>query len=180
MSQAVIAKRYAKALSNLAEKEKSLESVGNDLLAIAEVFNSSPDLSRVWVDTKIGMKVKEDILVELLKKLNVQPLVNTFVRYLLSKRRIILLPDIEQSFASLVQEKLGRLDAEVTVAYKLPATSVEQLEQRLSDYSGKKVQVTVNVDSSIIGGIVTRIGSIVIDGSIRNQLAQVHQSIIRG
>ena len=179
MSQFVIAKRYAKALVHLV-KDKDLETVSQELSSLTQVWTGSGELRQIISDPKIRQDAKEGILKQVLQKLQVQPLVQTFTRYLLSKRRIVLLPEIEQVFAQLVREKLGYLDAEVTVAKTLAAPTILALEKQLSQYSGKKVTVTQQVDPAIIGGIVTRLGSVVIDGSLRHQLIRVRQSIIRG
>ena len=178
MSQGVIARRYAKALINLAEKD--LEITGNSLAAIADVYSNSTELSEVLSDTKISSQIKQDVLKNILKKIKVSKLVDTFTRYLLAKRRIVLLPNIERAFNLLLQEKLGRIEAGITVAQEIPEVTVGKLEKAISRYSGKEVSVNITIDPAIIGGIVTRIGSVVIDGSIHTQLNQIRQSIIRG
>ncbi len=178
MSQGVIARRYAKALINLAEKD--LEITGNSLAAIADVYSNSTELSEVLSDTKISSQIKQDVLKNILKKIKVSKLVDTFIRYLLAKRRIVLLPNIERAFNLLLQEKLGRIEAGITVAQEIPEVTVGKLEKAISRYSGKEVSVNITIDPAIIGGIVTRIGSVVIDGSIHTQLNQIRQSIIRG
>ncbi len=180
MSQIVIAKRYAKALFNLAKKERNLETLQEDLSELASAFKTSLDLQKILADTKVPSKVKKDVIDQILDKYQLHPLVCTFAKYLLSKNRIIILPDVETVFANLVRESLGYLEAEITVAVDLPSSLKDKLIAQLSKQSGKKVNVTVKVDPSIIGGVVTRIGSVVIDGSIRNQLTRVHQSIARG
>ena len=180
MSQGVIARRYAKALINLAEKEKTLERTGKSLSELVAVYAEAPELRESLSDTKISSKVKQKILKEILRKIKVLPLVDTFSRYLLSKRRIELLPNIEWAFNLLLQEKLGRIEAGVTSAHKLSKATVEKLETAISRYSGKEVTINSTIDTSIIGGIVTRIGSVLIDGSILTQLNQIQKSIIRG
>ena len=178
MSQGVIARRYAKALINLAEKD--LEITGNSLAAIADVYSNSTELSEVLSDTKVSSQIKQNVLKEILKKIKVSKLVDTFIRYLLAKRRIVLLPNIERAFNLFLQEKLGRIEAGITVAQEIPEVTVGKLEKAISRYSGKEVTVKITIDPAIIGGIVTRIGSVVIDGSIHTQLNQIRQSIIRG
>lgn len=178
MSQGVIARRYAKALINLAEKD--LEITGNSLAAIADVYSNSTELSEVLSDTKVSSQIKQNVLKKILKKIKVSKLVDTFIRYLLAKRRIVLLPNIERAFNLLLQEKLGRIEAGITVAQEIPEVTVGKLEKAISRYSGKEVSVNITIDPAIIGGIVTRIGSVVIDGSIHTQLNQIRQSIIRG
>ena len=178
MSQGVIARRYAKALINLAEKD--LQITGNSLAAIADVYSNSTELSEVLSDTKVSSQIKQNVLKKILKKIKVSKLVDTFTRYLLAKRRIVLLPNIERAFNLLLQEKLGRIEAGITVAQEIPEVTVGKLEKAISRYSGKEVTVNITIDPAIIGGIVTRIGSVVIDGSIHTQLNQIRQSIIRG
>ena len=180
MSQGMIARRYAKALVNLAENEKDLDNTGKHLNSITEVYKENLELRQVLSDTKVSSGIKLEILKDVLIKIKVSRLVDTFSRYLLAKRRIDILPDIERAFNLLLQEKLGRIEAKVTTASELPKDTVKKLVDAISSYSGKEIEVNVTIDPSIIGGIVTRIGSTVIDGSIETYLNQIRKSIIRG
>ena len=184
MSQMVIAHRYASALSSLAKKENNLEQVGTELQDFCDTLHEAAELQESLSNNKVPMAVRNSILTEILTKMELSTLVSTFLRYLLSKRRLTLVHDIARAFALLTQEAMGILPAEVTVA-KEPRSKeskdlLQKLQEQLSASTGKTVQIHVSVDPSIIGGIVTRIGSMVIDGSIRNQLIQVRESIIRG
>jgi len=184
MSQMVIARRYASALSSLAKKENNLEQVGTELQDFCDTLHEAAELQESLSNNKVPMPVRNSILTEILTKMELSSLVSTFLRYLLSKRRLTLVHDIARAFALLTQEAMGILPAEVTVA-KEPRSKeskdlLQKLQEQLSASTGKTVQIHVSVDPSIIGGIVTRIGSMVIDGSIRNQLIQVRESIIRG
>jgi len=180
VSQGMIARRYAKALVNLAENEKDLDNTGKHLNSITEVYKENLELRQVLSDTKVSSGIKLEILKDVLSKIKVSKLVDTFSRYLLAKRRIDFLPDIERAFNLLLQEKLGRIEANVTTASELPKDTVKKLVDAISSYSGKEIEVNVAIDPSIIGGIVTRIGSTVIDGSIQTYLNQIRKSIIRG
>jgi len=184
MSQMVIAHRYASALSSLAKKENNLEQVGTELQDFCDTLHEAAELQESLSNNKVPMPVRNSILTEILTKMELSSLVSTVLRYLLSKRRLTLVHDIARAFALLTQEAMGILPAEVTVA-KEPRSKeskdlLQKLQEQLSASTGKTVQIHVSVDPSIIGGIVTRIGSMVIDGSIRNQLIQVRESIIRG
>ena len=148
--------------------------------SITEVYKENLELRQVLSDTKVSSGIKLEILKDVLNKIKVSRLVNTFSRYLLAKRRIDFLPDIERAFNLLLQEKLGRIEATVTTASELPKDTVKKLVDAISSYSGKEIEVNVTIDPSIIGGIVTRIGSTVIDGSIQTYLNQIRQSIMRG
>ena len=180
MSQGVIARRYAKALINMAEERNDLENTGLSFSNLAKVFKDSIELREVFSDTKIPSNVKQKLLKEILKEIHAPELIDTFSRFILFKRRITILPDIERAFNYFLQEKLGRIEAKVTVPYELPKEEVGKLEKTISKYSGKKASVSINIDPTIIGGIVTRIGSVVIDGSVNTQLNQIRQTIIRG
>ena len=180
MSQGLIARRYAKALVNLAENEKDLDNTGIHLHSITEVYLENSELRQVLSDAKVSSGVKLEIIKDLLSKIKVSKLVDTFIRYILAKRRIDFLPDIERAFNLLLQERLGRIEAKVTTASELPKDTVKKLVDAISSYSGKEIEVNVTIDPSIIGGVITRIGSTVIDGSIQTYLNQIRKSIIRG
>ena len=180
MSQGMIARRYAKALVNLAENEKDLDNTGIHLHSITEVYIENSELRQVLSDAKVSSGLKLEIIKDVLSKIKVSKLVDTFIRYILAKRRIDFLPDIERAFNLLLQERLGRIEAKVTTASELPKDTVKKLVNAISSYSGKEIEVNVTIDPSIIGGVITRIGSTVIDGSIQTYLNQIRKSIIRG
>ena len=94
----MIARRYAKALVNLAEKEKDLDNAGKNLTAITEVYKENSKLRQVLSDTKVSSRVKQEILKDVLNTIKTSKLVDTFSRYLLAKRRIDFLPDIERAY----------------------------------------------------------------------------------
>ena len=141
MSQGVIARRYAKALINLAEKD--LEITGNSLAEIADVYSNSTELSEVLSDTKISSQTKQDVLKNILKKIKVSKLVDTFIRYLLAKRRIVLLPNIERAFNLFLQEKLGRIEAGITVAQEMSEVMLANWKKLFRGIPEKKLQLTL-------------------------------------
>ena len=177
MSKLVIAKRYAKALFQMS-KEDDLSSLNDNLTDLANVYNDSEDLQKLLADTKVNLATKEVILKQVFSQMKLSEPVQVFARYLLSKRRFALLPEISQIFKELVQDKLGLVEAQVTVAHSLSDAALKSLTSGLSTMTGKTVTVNVNVDPDILGGVVTRIGSVVIDGSLRHQLSEVYQTII--
>ena len=177
MSQGIVAQRYAKALIGLTKTRKELEEAGEKLSEATEAYHSSVELQEILASNKVSYPVKQKILGELLERLKTSTLINTFCRYLLSKRRFELIPSISKAYGEMFQAKIGRVEAQVSVTHELSDASRKKLERTLSSLTGKEVQVSVNIDSGLIGGIVTRIGSTVYDGSLRNQLNLIHQSI---
>ncbi|MCZ6629085.1 MAG: ATP synthase F1 subunit delta [SAR324 cluster bacterium] len=176
----VIAQRYARALMNLAVQGDTVEAVAGEMDDLADAMLEAPQLSALLADTRVSRAQKQEVVAEVLKQSGVSELVNVFVRFLASKRRFALLPDIREIFHRLADERLGRAQAEVTVAAPLSGGQERSLQEKLEALSGKQVTLTITVDPEIMGGVITRIGSIVRDGSLRNQLNQIRQSIKEG
>ena len=162
------------------DKYEELETTGSCMSELSEIYKNSEELRETLSDTKISLELKQGVLKRILNKIKAPALVDKFSRYLLEKRRLVLLTNIESEFNFLLQEKLGRIDAQVTLAHELSEATLEKIVKSISAYSGKDVAVSIKIDPAIIGGIVTRIGSVVIDGSIYTQLNKIQQTIIRG
>ena len=178
----VVAKRYAQALMNLAvgdgaAKENQMDAVAAALDEFADTLEENPNLAVFLAEPKVPQAGKEGAVADVLEKIGAPALVATFLRFLTHKRRISLAGDIREVFHELVDARLGRANAEVTVAAALTAQQAEDLKARLETISGKQIHLKIKTDPSILGGIVARIGSTVWDGSIRNQLNRVHQQL---
>ena len=180
MSAGVIAIRYARALMNLAEREKQSDQAGEALDALADAMTTEPRLGQAIADPKVPQSAKQAIAAELAEKAGAPALVNNFVRLLADKRRLSLLPEIRSAFHELADARAGRASAIVRSAVALSAAQQDELRDRLEKLSGKKLTLQVETDSALLGGLVARIGSTVWDGSLRNQLDQIRQSFIEG
>jgi F-type H+-transporting ATPase subunit delta len=177
---AVIASRYAKALINLAAKDNQVDAVAQGLDEAAALLRESKALSDLMDNVSVTHLAKAQVMKTLLEQAQLPPLVSTFVLYVMQKRRLPLLEEIREHFYRLADERLGRAQADVTVAVPLAADQQQRLKQDLEQLSGKTVTLHVKVDPAILGGAVTRIGSTVWDGSLRNQLNQIRDSIVKG
>lgn len=177
---AVIASRYARALMGLAVKADSVDQAAQGLDDVAALMKDSAQLTAMLDDVRVTHAAKEQVMNALLEKAKLPGLVSSFVLLVMSKRRLGLLPEMAVHFHRLADERLGRAQAEVTVASALDAGQEKTLKQDLEKLSGKTVTLTVKVDPSILGGAITRVGSTVWDGSLRNQLNQIRESILKG
>jgi F-type H+-transporting ATPase subunit delta len=177
---AVIAARYAKALMNLAAKEKQIEPVAQGLDEAAALIRDSQELAGLLDDVRVTHGAKQQVMRALLERAKLPALVNTFMRFIMQKRRLTLLPDMAEHFHRLADERLGRAQADVTVAAALSPDQEQRLKQQLEKLSGKTVTLHVKVDATLLGGAVTRIGSTVWDGSLRNQLNELREAILKG
>jgi len=176
----IVARRYARALMNLAAKDGQMEPAAEALDNLADAVAESPQLQAVLSEPKVALAAKEAVVGELLGRAKVPPLVSSFIRFLTHKRRIGLLDEIRVAYHELADERMGRANAEVTVAEPLTDAQQDALRKRLESLSGKEVRLDLRVDPSILGGVVARIGSTVWDGSLRQQLSRIHQTIMKG
>jgi F-type H+-transporting ATPase subunit delta len=175
----IVARRYATALMNLAARDRQVEAVAAGLNELADLLVESEPLRAFLSEPKVALATKEAVVADLLNKVQVPPLVNTFVRFLTHKRRIVLLDEIRAEFHDLADERMGRANADVVVATGLTDAQQDALRSRLQSLTGKEVRLRVQVDPDILGGVVARIGSTVWDSSLRNQLDRIEQTIAK-
>lgn len=183
MSTQVISQRYARALMNLVargrNKDKEVEAAGESLAEVVAAVTTG-ELAALLANERVTLPVKDRALSAVLQKMETpEPLV-AFVRLVNRKRRIVLLPEIAEIYRRLADERLGRAQAEVTVAEKPSAALQERLRKQLEKATGKSITLNVKVDPDILGGAITRVGSVVWDGSVRHHLNQVREQLLRG
>lgn len=180
MNESIVGKRYAKALLNLAGNDEQIEKIGAEIQEIANLYQDDIAFQALLHQPKLSQTKKISFIDDITKTMKCERLVNKFCRFLVSKKRFEFIPDISKAFNTLVNKKLGKATANVTVAHKLTKNEEENLQKQLSDYLGKKITLKVEVDASVLGGAITSIESIVIDGSIKNKLNLIHQTISKG
>ncbi len=169
MSNFSVSTRYAKALWELAEEEKSFETVASDVDFVLNTFRSSRDLRRAIANPIIKHEVKIKVLEEIFgDKISATGL--KFLKFIISKNREELFGDILKRFTEIRDEEFGILRVEVTTAYDMPENQREELEKKLSDFTGKKVVASYKKDESIIGGFLVQMKDTVVDASVKNQL----------
>lgn len=176
----IVSKRYAQALMNLAVRENLVEQAGGGLDAFADAVADSTRLQAFLSEPRVPQAAKEAAVVDLLDKIEVPAVLGNFLRLITQKRRIDQLEDIRSDFHELADERMGRAHADVTVASPLGADQEDRLRNKLESLSGKQINLRMHIDPTVIGGMVARIGSTVWDGSLRNQLNRIHQSILEG
>lgn len=183
MSTQVISQRYARALMNLVtrgkDKDQNVEAVGQALAEFAAAA-AGDDLAPFLASQRVTTPVKDGVLKSVLTRMKSPDPLPAFVRLLNEKRRIALLPEIAQIYRQLADERLGRAQAEVTVAEPLAAPLQERLRKQLEQATGMTITLNLKVDAAILGGAVTRVGSTVWDGSVRHYLTQVRERLLRG
>lgn len=173
----VLARRYAQALIDLASEENIIAEVGGDLDEIAGLFEESSELAFVFANPTISIQEKKDALSAILDKTGVQNLTKKFVSLLLEKNRIMGIEEIAAAYQSIADTIHNRVRTRVVVASPLGKGDEKKVREALSKLTGKEVILEVEVDESILGGIVAYVGSQVYDWSLANQLEQVKDSL---
>ncbi len=176
----MLAKRYARALLDLAREAKRMEEVDRELASLAEAYAVAPGLASFFADPTAPADAKRKVLEGLLEKIQVGGLTADFTAFLLRKKRILGLPEIAAAYRDLSDEAANRLRARLRSAAPLDPAETERARAALSRLSGKEIILSVEVDPTLLGGMVAQVGSVVYDGSVKNQLRLFAESLQKG
>ena len=172
-----IARRYAKALLDIGVADGNYERIGREVSALARAYKSSHELAIALSNPAFARSDREKILRAILQRLGASQMVVNFTRLLLDRERMAVLPDISRELDALIDARAGRVAATVRSAMPLDAGQRERLTQALEQLSGKKVEMTIDTDPSLLGGVVAKLGDTVYDGSLRTQLEKMKQTL---
>lgn len=174
-----ISRRYAKAIMAIGIDTKKFEIFGKELQKFAALLENK-ELRDVLDNPSIAMSRRKAIVEALIKRLHPSPTVRNFLLLLMDRNRLVGLPGICREYQALADKHAGRMRASVTSAQRLDLAMVSQLKNALEKKTGKKIILEQTTDPELIGGLVTQLGSIVFDGSIRTSLEQMRQSLLQG
>jgi F-type H+-transporting ATPase subunit delta len=178
MSVTTVANRYARALADVITERGEMNEVVADLNDFAGLMAGHEQLRDVFASPVIPLERKRAVLGDLLSRLNLRPTSNNFLQLLLANSRLHNLDQILRAVARELDSRTNVVSAEVTTAREVGEQEKTMLRDKLRAASGKDVRLRFRTDPQIIGGVVTRIGSLVYDGSIKNQLAQMKQRLM--
>jgi F-type H+-transporting ATPase subunit delta len=179
MTSRVAAIRYARALFDVALAERQdLDQIGRELTETVALVSGNQELTRALTHAAIPAARKRAIVEALLSHSSVNALLARTLLLLADRDRLALLHDFAEAFRSRLMDHQQVVRAEVTTAMELPADRVSALQQGLVAATGRKVQLEVRVDPSIVGGAVTKIGSTVYDGSVTTQLERLKRQLV--
>ncbi len=172
-----LARRYAKALIEIATERKVVDKVGADLRALAVAYKTAPELAVVLAATSHPRATRRKVVDAVLTRLAAHELVKTFCYLLLDKERLAVVPDISREIDAMIEARAGRVAAEVTSAVALTPAQLAQITVTLEKLSGKKVVVEKKQDPALLGGVVAKVGDVVYDGSLRTQLRALRDQL---
>jgi F-type H+-transporting ATPase subunit delta len=175
-----IAGRYAVALFELANEAKSLDAVSADLDRFVALLDASADLDQLCRNPVFTSDDQVKALGAVLDKAKIGGLAGNFLRLVASKRRLFLVRAMTSAFRALVAEKMGIVSAEVTVASPLSEKNRKAVLDALQTTAGQTIALTERVDPSIIGGLVVKMGSKMIDASLKTKLNAMKVAMTNG
>ena len=178
MSIATIANRYARALADVVAERGEVNEVMAELKMFTALQAAHPQLRDVFASPTLNGERKRGVLNEILKRLELRPTTNNFLQLLLSNSRLHQLDQMLRALSREIDTRTNIVLAEITTAREIDEQQKNELQSRLKAATGKQVRLHFRTDPAIIGGVVTQIGSLVYDGSVKNQLAQMKQRLL--
>jgi F-type H+-transporting ATPase subunit delta len=168
---------YARSLLELAQERNLAAPIGQELDEIKQVLDANPTFREFLKDPGIGAEERTGVLDRVLRS-RVDPLLSNFLGVLNLHGRLGLLDEIALAYGDLLDELLGKIEVDVTVAQRLTPDELEQVRQRVGSALKKDAVVHQYVDESIIGGLVLRVGDKLIDASVRSQLETMRRQFL--
>jgi len=172
-----VAGRYANALFELAREADALDAVEADVEALAAALGESEDLSTLITSPLYSREDQGKALKAVTGAMGLGTLTANVAGLMAEKRRLFALPDVLDVFRQLLAEHRGEVTAEVTSAKPLSETQAEALKDRLAKATGRTIKLSTSVDEALIGGLVVKVGSRMIDSSIRARLSALETAM---
>ena len=175
-----VAGRYASALFDLAREQNAVSEVEQDLVKFQQLYDLSPDFQRLIRSPVIAADDQARALQSVLDKAGVGGLAKNFFALVAKNRRLFAAPDMVRAFLALAAKARGEVTAEVASAHPLTDAQAEALKAALKASVGKDVKLAAKVDPSLIGGLVVKLGSRMVDSSLKTKLANLSLSLKGG
>ena len=173
----IVAKRYAKALVELAHDKNVVDKTRADIASFAATVEEHAALQKLFSSPAFTPAAKKAVIGELSAKLALQPTTTRFLSHLAETGRVRGFRDMQQAFEELLAERQNRARARVTTAAPLAPAELADIKKQLEAVTGKQVEIEALVDPAVIGGVRAQIGSVVYDGTIKNQLGKIREKL---
>ena len=165
-----MAGRYATALFELADEQSALDAVAADLANIQKMLNESADFLRLVRSPVFSAAEQTRAVDAVLDKAGISTLVRNFAGLVIKNRRLFALPGMISAYSAILAAKRGEITADVTSAHPLADAQVASLKAALKSATGRDVMIDTKVDAALLGGLIVKVGSRMIDSSLRTKL----------
>jgi F-type H+-transporting ATPase subunit delta len=177
VSSLTVARRYASALADVIIERNEETAVREELTAWERMILSNPPLLEAFTNPTVPYEQKAKVLNELITRTKVRPTTANFLRILLKNQRLSEIAQVNAKLAQVLDERAGVVSAQVTSARPVADSIKTTLEEKLQLITGKRIRLSFQTDETLLGGIVTQIGSTIYDGSVRTQLQRLGEEL---
>jgi len=177
MDSGSVARRYARALFDLATEKGRVEAWGESLAALAKALRDAPDIAESLADPVHTRDDRRAMAERIAIALGLEPEPKNLFLLMADRNRLDRTADVLRAFGELVDARLGRMRARVASASPLSPEAVDAIASRLSEVTGAKILLERSVEPALLGGVVAQVGSLVYDGSVRTQLEDLKRSL---
>lgn len=171
--QGGLARRYSAALFELADEKHALDAVAGDLAALSRMIADSDDLKSLISSPLMKRADQARAIAAIMSAAQLSELTRRFVGLVAANRRLFALPGIIKAFHKMLADRRGEMTAEVTAAHPLTPAQQASVSEAIKRVVGGKVAIDVKVDPSLLGGLIVRVGSRMIDGSVKTKLQKL-------
>ncbi len=168
-----VAARYASALFDVAQESGAVDAVTGDLDRFEQLIDASPDLARLIRNPVFTAEEQERAVAAVLDRVGIGGLTGNFIRLVASKRRLFALPDMIRAFRRLVSDSKGIVQAQVVLAEPPPDRVMADIAAALREVAKAEIDLDIRIDPSLIGGLVVKMGSRMVDASLRTKLNSI-------
>jgi F-type H+-transporting ATPase subunit delta len=168
-----LAERYAEALFDLADERRTLDEVATDLRQLRAMLAASGDLSRLIRSPVLSRDEQARAIGVLAERAGLSPLVRDFLAVVARNRRLFAVPAIVEAFLAKLAARRGEVNAQIIAARPLSDAQLAALNEQLRRSIGSRISVDVRVDPGLIGGMIVRVGSRMVDGSVKSKLQRL-------
>ncbi|MBW2630302.1 MAG: ATP synthase F1 subunit delta [Deltaproteobacteria bacterium] len=168
-----IAKRYARALFDIAQKEDKIEVIYGELKGFSSVLKESGDLSEFFANPVFDNSDKSAVIGDILGKIGMSTTASNFLMLLVDKRRVDILEQIEECYQRYMDDVLNKVRVGVKTAFPLSSELSARIRKQMEGLTGKNVEMVIDEDPSLLGGVVIGVGDTLYDGSVKAQLNNI-------
>lgn len=174
---AAIANRYARALADVSFKLGQHEAVERELEQFGQLLDGNRELSAFYEDPAVSAARKKAATSQLLARLGFCKTTGNFIHVLVERNRMRYFNEMLQAYRQGIRDRLGIVEVGVTTSTEIGQALREQLSRTMEQVSGKRVELRFRIDPQILGGVITRVGDTIYDGSVRQQLQQMKERL---
>lgn len=180
MKNLAVSRRYAKALILIGQEDGQAEQYNAELESVVKLFDTQENFESALTNPLFNKNDRKKVLEAVLAATDLSAIMKSFLILLFDKGRIGFLREIASYYRDLADELKGVVKASIVSATKLSSEAIDKIKKSLSKKTGKTIVLNVEQDPSLIGGVVTKIGDLVLDGSIKTQLVNMRETLKKG